>query len=85
MNIMRTLQVEERPSRLALAIAEVGRIDKTRYTEQLNLTEGRHSLARNVFHGKRVAFNFKWRRIAELFGFWLTFGEGAAPGVNLCR
>jgi TnpA family transposase len=29
MNIMRTLQVEERPSRLALAIAEVGRIDKT--------------------------------------------------------
>jgi TnpA family transposase len=67
MNIMRTLQVEERPSRLALAIAEVGRIDKTIHTlnfiddetrrrstlQQLNLTEGRHSLARNVFHGKR--------------------------------
>jgi TnpA family transposase len=29
---MRTLQVEERPSRLALAIAEVGRIDKTIHT-----------------------------------------------------
>ena len=60
MNIMRTLQVEERPSRLALAIAEVGRIDKTIDTlnfiddesrrrstlQQLKLTEGRHSLAR---------------------------------------
>ena len=65
--IIRTLQVEERPSGLALAIAEVGRIDKTIHTlnfidyesrqrstlQQLNLTEGRHSLARNVFHGKR--------------------------------
>ena len=29
MGIMRTLQVDEQPTRLAQAIAEVGRIDKT--------------------------------------------------------
>jgi hypothetical protein len=23
----------------------------------------------------RVAFEFKWRRVSELLGFWLTFGE----------
>jgi TnpA family transposase len=28
MNIMRTLQVDDQPSRLAVAIAEIGRIDK---------------------------------------------------------
>lgn len=32
MGIMRTLQIDERPTRLAQAIAEVGRIDKTIYT-----------------------------------------------------
>jgi TnpA family transposase len=42
MNIMRTLQVEERPSRLALAIAEVGRIDKTIHT--LNFIGWRKSI-----------------------------------------
>jgi hypothetical protein len=31
-----------------------------------------------------VAFNFKWRRISELFGFWLIFDE-AGRGVNLCK
>ncbi|STY49871.1 transposase [Legionella quinlivanii] len=64
--IMRTLQVGDKPTRLAQAIAEIGRIDKTihmlNYIHdescrrstllQLNLTEGRHSLARSVFHGK---------------------------------
>jgi len=79
MNIMRTLQVEERPSRLALAIAEVGRIDKTIHTlnfiddesrrrstlQQLNLTEGRHSLARNVFHGKRGELHQRYREGQE--------------------
>ncbi|MBD4126025.1 Tn3-like element ISXc4 family transposase, partial [Xanthomonas citri pv. citri] len=67
MGIMRTLQVDERPTSLAQAIAEIGRIDKTIHTLnfiddearrratllQLNLGEGRHSLAREVFHGKR--------------------------------
>lgn len=67
LDIMRTLQVENRPSRLALAIAEYGRIEKTIHTlnfiddevmrrgtlAQLNFGEGRHALARDVFHGKR--------------------------------
>jgi TnpA family transposase len=65
--IMRTLQVGDRPTRLAQAIAEFGRIDKTLHTltyidnealrrgtlTQLNRGEGRHSVARTVFHGKR--------------------------------
>jgi TnpA family transposase len=65
--IMRTLQVGDRPTQLALALAEFGRIEKTlhalNYIDdenrrratllQLNRTEGRHSLARDVFHGKR--------------------------------
>ncbi len=65
--IMRTLQVGERPTRLAQALAEFGRIDKTLHSltylddedkrrsilSQLNRGEGRHALARTVFHGKR--------------------------------
>ena len=65
--VMRTLQVAERPTRLALAVAEVGRIDKTlhalsylddegqrrRILRQLNRGEERHRLARAVFHGQR--------------------------------
>ena len=63
--IMRTLQVGDRPTRLAQAFAEFGRIDKTIHTLtylddeakrratliQLNRGEGRHALARAVFHG----------------------------------
>jgi len=65
--IMRTLQVGDRPTRLAQALAEFGRIDKTLHSltyiddenrrratlTQLNRGEGRHSLGRAVFHGKR--------------------------------
>ena len=65
--IMRTLQVGDRPTQLALALAEFGQIEKTLYTLsyiddensrratllQLNRGEGRHSLACDVFHGKR--------------------------------
>jgi TnpA family transposase len=65
--IMRTLQVGERPTPLAKAIAAFGRIEKTLHIltyiddeakrratlTQLNRGEGRHSLARAVFHGKR--------------------------------
>jgi TnpA family transposase len=79
MGIMRTLQVDERPTRLAQAIAEVGRIDKTIHTlnfiddetrrrstlQQLNLGEGRHSLARNVFHGKRGELYQRYREGQE--------------------
>jgi TnpA family transposase len=64
---MRTLQIGDRPTRLAQALAEFGRIDKTLHTLaylddesrrratllQLNRGEGHHSLARAMFHGKR--------------------------------
>jgi TnpA family transposase len=79
MGIMRTLQVDERPTRLAQAIAEIGRIDKTIHTLnfiddeprrrntllQLNLGEGRHSLAREVFHGKRGELFQRYREGQE--------------------
>jgi TnpA family transposase len=65
--IMRTLQIGDRPTRLAQALAEFGRIEKTLHTltyiddeakrrgtlTQLNRGEGRHSVARAIFHGKR--------------------------------
>lgn len=77
--IMRTLQVGDKPTRLAQAVAEIGRIDKTihmlNYIQdescrrstlvQLNLTEGRHSLARNVFHGKRGELHQRYREGQE--------------------
>ena len=79
MGIMRTLQIDERPTRLAQAIAEIGRIDKTIHTlnfiddesrrrgtlMQLNLGEGRHSLARSVFHGKRGELFQRYREGQE--------------------
>lgn len=79
MGIMRTLQVDERPTSLAQAIAEIGRIDKTIHTLnfiddearrratllQLNLGEGRHSLARGVFHGKRGELFQRYREGQE--------------------
>ena len=77
--IMRTLQVGDKPTRLAQAIAEIGRIDKTihmlNYIHdessrrstllQLNLGEGRHSLARSVFHGKRGELHQRYREGQE--------------------
>jgi TnpA family transposase len=65
--IMRTLQVGDKMTQLAKGLAEIGKIDKTnwnltyiddenmrRNTQiQLNRGEGRHALARAVFHGKR--------------------------------
>jgi TnpA family transposase len=64
---MRTLRVNDRPTRLAQAVAELGRINNTvhgltyvddeskqrRTLTQLNRGEDRHKLARAVFHGKR--------------------------------
>ena len=77
--IMRTLQVGERPTRLAQAIAEFGRIDKTLHTltyiddeakrrstlTQLNRGGGRHSVARAVFHGKRGELRQHYREGQE--------------------
>lgn len=65
--IMRSLQTGVRPTRLALALAEFGRIDKTLHAlnylddegmrratlTQLNRGESRHSMAREILHGKR--------------------------------
>jgi TnpA family transposase len=76
---MRTLQVGEKPTRLALAIAELGRIDKTLHTLnyiddeekrrqtliQLNRGEGRHSVARAVFHGQRGELRQHYREGQE--------------------
>jgi len=69
-SIMRTLQVGDRPTKLAQAVAEVGRIDKTihiltsiddefkrrRTLTQLNRGEDRHSLARAVFTANEVSY-----------------------------
>jgi TnpA family transposase len=77
--IMRTLQVGDRPTRLAQAIAEFGRIDKTLHTltyiddeakrrgtlTQLNRGESRHSVARAVFHGKRGELRQHYREGQE--------------------
>jgi hypothetical protein len=76
---MRTLQVGEHATRLAQAIAEIGRIDKTvhvlRYLDdesmrrgtlvQLNRGEGRHGLSRIVFHGKRGELRQRYREGQE--------------------
>ena len=78
-DIMRTLQIGDRPTRLALAIAEFGRISKTQHTLtyiddeakrrstliQLNRGEGRHSVARAVFHGKRGELRQHYREGQE--------------------
>jgi TnpA family transposase len=77
--IMRTLRVDDRPTRLAQAVAEVGRIDKTihsltyiddeskrsRTLTQLNRGEDRHKLARAVFHGKRGELRQRYREGQE--------------------
>lgn len=74
--IMRTLQIGNKRTRLAQAIAEFGRIDKTLHTLayiddetkrrdtliQLNRGEGRHSVARAVFHGKRGELRQQYQR-----------------------
>lgn len=62
-----------------MAVAEIGRIDKTIHTLnyidnenrrrstllQLNLSEGRHALARDIFHGKRGKLYQRYREGQE--------------------
>lgn len=76
---MKTLQTGDRPTSLAQAIAEIGRADKTihmltylddenkrrRTLQQLNRGEGRHAVARNVFHGKRGELRQAYREGQE--------------------
>ena len=79
LDIMKTLHVGNKPTRLAQAIAEYGRIDKTIHLltyiddedkrhgiqKQLNRVEGRHNLAREVFHGKRGELRKQYREGQE--------------------
>jgi TnpA family transposase len=78
-SIMRTLRIDDRPTKLAQAVAELGRIDKTihsltyiddeskrrRTLTQLNRGEDRHKLARAVFHGKRGELRQRYREGQE--------------------
>ena len=76
---MRILQVKERPTPLARALAELGRIIKTihvldyvddadrrrRILVQLNKQEFRHRLARRVCHGNRGELTAEYRQGQE--------------------
>ena len=73
--LIRTLQTNDRPTRLARALEEWGRVVKSLYLlsyiddeayrrrilVQLNRGEGRHQLARAVFHGKRGELRQRYR------------------------
>jgi TnpA family transposase len=72
---MRTLQIRDRPTKLAQAVAELGRTDKIihvltyiddetkrrRILNQLNKGEDRHKLALAVFHGKQGEVRQRYR------------------------
>jgi TnpA family transposase len=77
--LMRSILRSKRPSTLARAIATLGRIPKTLYMlsyiddesyrrrilTQLNRGEGRHSVARAVFHGQRGELRQRYREGQE--------------------
>ena len=77
--LTRTLQTNERPTKLARALQELGRMVKTLYLLrfiddesyrrriliQLNRHEGRHRLARMIFHGKRGELRQRYREGQE--------------------
>src|SRR5262245_56077553 len=76
---MRSILRSTRPSTLARALAALGRIPKTLYMlayiddesyrrrilTQLNRGEGRHSVARAVFHGQRGELRQRYREGQE--------------------
>jgi TnpA family transposase len=78
-SLVRTLQRGDRPTKLARALGELGRIIKTIYLlefvsdegyrrrilNQLNRGEGRHSLSRAVFHGQRGEVRQRYREGQE--------------------
>ncbi|MDB5743141.1 MAG: Tn3 family transposase [Polaromonas sp.] len=103
--VIRTLQVGDRPTELALALAEFGRIEKMLHTlnyiddenrrrvilRQLNRSEGRHSLARDVFHGRRGELRQQFREgqedqlsalglVVNIIVLWKTICIDAALG-----
>lgn len=77
--LTRTLQTNDRPTKLARALQELGRMVKTLYLlrfiddegyrrrilTQLNRHEGRHRLARMIFHGKRGELRQRYREGQE--------------------
>jgi TnpA family transposase len=77
--LLRSLLRSKRPSTLARAIGTLGRISKTLYLlayiddehycrrilSQLNRGEGRHSVARAVFHGQRGELRQRYREGQE--------------------
>ena len=77
--LTRTLQTNDHPTRLARALQELGRLVKTVYLLrfiddasyrrriliQLNRGEGRHQLARVIFHGKRGELRQRYREGQE--------------------
>jgi len=77
--LTRTLQTNDRPTRLTRALQELGRLLKTlyllRYIDdeayrgriliQLNRGEGRHQLARVIFHGRRGELRQRYREGQE--------------------
>ena len=77
--LIRTLLKSERPSSLAKAIIEAGRINKTVYLldyiddedyrrrilTQLNRGEGRHAVARAICHGQRGEISKRYREGQE--------------------
>jgi len=77
--LIRTLQTNDRPTRLARALEEWGRVVKSLYLlsyiddeayrrrilVQLKRGEGRHQLARAVFHGKRGELRQRYREGQE--------------------
>lgn len=77
--LLKTLLKSDKPSGLAKAIIEVGRINKTLYLlnyiddedyrrrilTQLNRTEGRHSVARIICHGQRGEIRKRYREGQE--------------------
>ena len=78
-DLTRVLQTNDRPTRLARALQELGRLIKSLYMlrfiddetyrrrilVQLNRGEGRHSVARVVFHGKRGELRQRYREGQE--------------------
>ena len=78
-NMMRMLQTNDQPTPLARALQQLGRIVKTNYLlpyiddenerrrvlTQLNRHEGRHDLARDVFHGGRGELHQRYREGQE--------------------
>lgn len=77
--LTRVLQTNDRPTRLARALQELGRLVKSLYLlrfiddesyrrrilVQLNRGEGRHQLARVIFHGKRGELRQRYREGQE--------------------